>query len=830
LFQNNNNAVVKKLTKRMVHTNKSRNIYVIAAITLTALLITFVFSIGMSFLKSYKIQQVRLMGTKAHAAVTRVTNNQIKKLKSLDYVKIVGLQSYVAGVKNTSKMKNISASLYWYDKTEWEQFRVPTNTNVVGNYPKKYNEIMVPLWMLENMGVKNLAVGMKIPLDFFIETEGNNKLKSQTFVLSGYFKDYVNIRSGNIDVMLVSKEFAEKNGMSVKEDGAASVIYKDSKNINKYNKQLAKDLSITGNQKIKISPIYDETSNEDLPYTILAFGIIICFIMFTGYLLIYNVLYISISKDTRFYGLLKTIGTTPRQLSNIVKGQALRLSAVGIPLGLIFGAILSFLAVPMALSTVNLDTGVEISFNPLIFIGGAFFALITTLIGAYKPAKIAGKITPIESMNYTGINLKGKIKRSVNGGKLYKMAWRNVFRNRKRALIVFISLFLGITTFMTVTCLISSMNMDNFIASYVENDFTLENNTLGIGTTGEKKQKFNKDFLKKIKSIEGITALHTTSLEGMHMKYSPEQFGKHVKWFMKRFNIKENTTEKNIQQTFWGYVIGIDSSYIEEFNKSRKKPIDVEAFEKGQLALIGTDNPENYSNVDKMDVTIESTKTNFEVHLGGFIPWGFQYAGGGMAPNIYMSNKALEKLVDNPFVYKVNIDVEDNFEKQALEKIKSLTDNDHEITRISKIEQQEMMHYAKMTMYILGGGVALILALIGMLNFVNVMSTGIMVRRHEFAIMESMGMTKKQMRKMLRFEGVVYAGITTVLVGSFGNVITFGLFKLFQQQADYAVFSYPYLQLLCSIIIIFFICVITPEIQYRVSTRSSVVERLREIE
>ncbi|APM40660.1 ABC transporter permease [Clostridium kluyveri] len=829
MFQNNNNAVVKKLTKRMVHTNKSRNIYVIAAVTLTALLITFIFSIGMSFLKSYKIQQVRLMGTEAHAAVTRVTDDQIKKLKSLDYVKIVGLQSYVAGVKNTSKMKNMSASLYWYDKTEWEQFRVPTNTNVVGNYPKKYNEIMVPLWMLENMGVKNPTIGMKMPLDFSVNTE-DNKFESQTFVLSGYFKDYVNIRSGNTDVMLVSKEFAEKNGMSVKENGAASVIYKDSKNINKYNKQLVKDLSIAGNQKIKTSPIYDETNNEDLPYTLLAFGIIICFIMFTGYLLIYNVLYISISKDTRFYGLLKTIGTTPRQLSNIVKGQALRLSAVGIPLGLVFGAILSFLAVPMALSTVDLDTGVEISFNPLIFIGGAFFALITTLIGAYKPAKIAGKITPIESMNYTGINLKGKIKRSVDGGKLYKMAWRNIFRNRKRAFIVFISLFLGITTFMTVTCLISSMNMDNFIASYVKNDFILENNTLSIGTTGEKKQKFNKDFFKKIKSIEGITALHTTSLEGMHMKYSPEQFEKHVKWFMKRFNIKENTTEKNIQQVFFGYIIGIDSSYIEEFNKGRKKPIDVEAFERGEFALIGTDNPEIYSGVNEMDVTIESTKTSLKIPLGGFIPWGFQYAGGGMAPNIYMSNKALEKLAANPFVYKVNIDVEDNFEKQALEKIKSLTDNDHEITRISKIEQQEMMHDAKITMYILGGGVTLILALIGVLNFVNVMSTGIMVRRHEFAIMESLGMTKKQMRKMLRFEGILYAGMTTVLVGLFGSVITFGLFKLFQQQADYAVFSYPYLQLLCSIIIIFFICVITPEIQYRVSTRCSVVERLREIE
>lgn len=112
----------------MVRTNKSRNVYVIAAITLTTLLIVFIFSIGMSFLKSYKVQQIRLMGSKAHVLVTKVTENQVKKLKSLDYVKNVGLMSYVTGVKNTSKMKNMSAALYWYDKSEWEQFRIPANT------------------------------------------------------------------------------------------------------------------------------------------------------------------------------------------------------------------------------------------------------------------------------------------------------------------------------------------------------------------------------------------------------------------------------------------------------------------------------------------------------------------------------------------------------------------------------------------------------------------------------------------------------------------------------------------------------------------------------
>lgn len=79
---------------------------------------------------------------------------------------------------------------------------------------------------------------------------------------------------------------------------------------------------------------------------------------------------------------------------------------------------------------------------------------------------------------------------------------------------------------------------------------------------------------------------------------------------------------------------------------------------------------------------------------------------------IFIYQIKLLKISRESFIYKINIDVEKNFQKQVLGKIKSLTDKDNEITRISKIEQQEMMHDAKMAMYILGGGVAMILALI----------------------------------------------------------------------------------------------------------------------
>jgi putative ABC transport system permease protein len=601
--------------------------YIIAAIMLTAMLITSVFSVGMSYMKSLEMQQIRLMGTTAHVAVPYPTDEQIQKLKKLPYVKTVGLQHDVALVEITPEMGNMTLSLHWYDKTEWEKLRVPAISDIAGRYPENYNEIMVPCWILKNMGIDDPQIGMEIPLGFYTDDD-RITAKKETFVLSGYCTEYYYIRSGNIGSIYVSEEFAQKSGRSVQSDGAASVAYQDDRNIERYNKQLEKDLALNKNQKIKTVPMY-ETDMSDAIAAVIAFAAVIIFLMLTGYLLIYNVFYISVSKDVRVYGLLKTIGTTPRQLKRIVIGQALCLCAAGIPLGLAIGATLSFAAVPMALSMFDLETGAEVSFNPVIFIGAAFFAMLTAMTGAAKSARIASKISPVEALRFTQAHTTGKCKRSTDGGKPLRMAWRNMFRERKRAFIVLLSLFLGISVFMTTTTLISGMDTDNYVSSYVQSDFILGNNTLdAIGNAMGKtaKQKFDGPFLEKLSDIDGITDLRITTMEKMSMKYDDAKFEKHMDWFRERLDIKEELTDEQIQNNFWGFIIGIDARYVEEFNKKGGARIDIDAFTRGDIALIGTDDPSLYSDVDKMDVVVTSSDAHISIALGGFVPFGFQYA------------------------------------------------------------------------------------------------------------------------------------------------------------------------------------------------------------
>ena len=131
--------------------------------------------------------------------------------------------------------------------------------------------------------------------------------------------------------MLVSDQFAEKYSSSTNSK-TYSIKYKDSNNLGQQNKKLAKKLKLSETQEIKTTL---RESKQSVTTLILGIGMFLAIILISGGLLIYNVLYISIANDIRFYGLLKALGTTKRQLRKIIFNQSILLSVIGIPIGLI---------------------------------------------------------------------------------------------------------------------------------------------------------------------------------------------------------------------------------------------------------------------------------------------------------------------------------------------------------------------------------------------------------------------------------------------------------------------------------------------------------------
>ena len=137
---------------------------------------------------------------------------------------------------------------------------------------------------------------------------------------------------------------------------------------------------------------------------------------------------------------------------------------------------------------------------------------------------------------------------------------------------------------------------------------------------------------------------------------------------------------------------------------------------------------------------------------------------------------------------------------------------------LGKTEQFNQMTYAE---NLTGNGIALLLIVTGLINFVNVMLTGVVARKNEFAIMESIGTSKKQIQKILTLEGGIYAL-------TFGNAFLLLVADAVPHIADYAEFEYPFTLVICLIFVIFIICLSVPAIVYHAVSKETVIERLHD--
>ena len=207
---------------------------------------------------------------------------------------------------------------------------------------------------------------------------------------------------------------------------------------------------------------------------------------------------------------MKTLGTTQKQIKSLVKNQAVKFACIGIPIGIVLATAVSFGIVPFVLNE-GFEQGksmmdAEVFFHPSIYILSILFSAVTVWIACNAPAKAAAKISPIEALKFQNFApKKTKSRNSTNGGKLHVMAFHNVFRDKKRAILVFMSLFMGITMILGVNGVISSMSAENFIKEYM--DYNFEYNDIQFEQPEQLNKEvpqFDEHFVEQIKQIDGV--------------------------------------------------------------------------------------------------------------------------------------------------------------------------------------------------------------------------------------------------------------------------------------------------------------------------------------
>lgn len=852
MHANRNEKAVKRVERGMMKANHIRNLFVVFAIILTTFMITTVFSLGINYTENMKLMQVRTAGTTADVSLAMPTKAQEQQIQDLEYVKTVGTQYMVGSVaEKNDEGRELSIALQYYDKTEWEEHYQEAIKDLEGKYPSEENEIMLSEDALSQLGITEPKLNMEVPLSYY----DKNGEQERTFTLSGWFHSYTGTGMG-----FVSETYCKNAGYTMAEDGVLSLSLKKMPDD---FMRIQRDVKLNENQSFSGAVSMKSSSGSVIAMVIL----LVFFIIGSGYLLIYNVLYISISKDTRFYGLMKTMGTTQAQIKSLVKSQAVKFACIGIPIGILLATVVSFGIVPFVLNQ-GFEEGksmmdAEVFFHPLIYILSILFSAITVWIACNAPAKAAAKISPVEALKFQNFAPKKmKSRNSTNGGKLHVMAFHNVFRDKKRAILVFMSLFMGITMILGVNGVIRSMNAENFIKATMDYHFEYSDIQLEQPEQLNKEvPQFDEHFVEQIKQIDGIKNVDICKTVWAGIDFDEAALAAFMKIKYEDSGYKaQGKSYEQMLTALRGYAdAGEYGCYIttlnneealEEYNANHPdKPIDIEAFKRGETAISGTDNDYYTPNAalvgNKLTLTADSTDGKATDFL---IDGAFRYddyedrltQGIGrrknieIVPNIiFVSEAGMERLTKEPIISAIGVDIKDfnDLERidSELQTINStLTTSEWQFK--SAVNQKELFNQTFYSMNLLGNGAAVLLIVIGLVNFVNVMLTGVVARKNEFAIMESIGTTKKQIRKILTLEGGIYALISTLLIMTFGNAFLLLVADAVPHIANYAVFEYPIVLVIGLIAAIFVICLSVPAIVYKAISDETVIERLRNFE
>ena len=440
---NQNQQVLGMLAREFGKWNRGRNRILMSAVTLCIVTLTMVFGIASGKTKAEYIKAVRAEGTTASVRIEHADNGIYQKIEDLSYVKESG-RSISVGEATVSE-KHV-CNLEVLDTSAWNKLVSPAYTEIHGHYPEKKRELMLSAKSLQQLGIEKPKQGMKLSLTVQI---GLFQTAQETFLLSGWYTDYTDSQAA---VGYVSEEKGKEWGYDLQETSDILLAQTDGMEWQKTEERLYRDL---GGKELKITAdntfAYEAINRLTGGYELAVCGALV--ILFGMFLLIYNVMKISMNRDIQQMGLLYTIGTTKRQIKRIYFRQILTVLLPGVLLGSLFSGMILHLLIPEILGSRYLNgyggSGEFQVFSPAILLAAVGFAMILTLGTAWLVIRHVVSTSCVESSTAIyGIRQPSKrkvnLKKRTKTGEIGYMAWQNVRRYKGRFLLTVISLFLGV--------------------------------------------------------------------------------------------------------------------------------------------------------------------------------------------------------------------------------------------------------------------------------------------------------------------------------------------------------------------------------------------------
>ena len=890
-----NKSCIRRIGFRHMNSAPARNLIAILAIALTSILFTAIFTVASSVLYNFEMANFRQVGGYAHGVFKRLTAEQVDELKDDPLIRQYGIR-HILGVAMDEPFLKSQVEISYEDA---QQAAFSYIEPIEGGLPKEgTNEAATDTKVLALLGVP-ARLGEEFTLSFVVD----GVKTTETFTLCGYWEydeaspandvllpdsrvneildrldiPYADGMTGmyDMDVMFRNASHIEENLITVLHNHGYEVADDDaSSNID----QGSHYISIGINWGYLGAQLYGTVDF----FTAAALVLVLLIIIFTGYLIIYNVFQISVSNDIRFYGLLKTIGTTGGQMKRIVRMQALFLSIVGIPIGLIVGYGIGALMLPLAMSETAL-THTKLSANPLIFTASALFSLITVTISCRKPGRMAAKVSPIEAIRYSeGTSPRRKTRRTMHGASLTSMALANLGRNRKRTAVTMLSLsfaalLLNITVtftggfdmekYVSLKCVtdfhVASASYYTPLTRYTENipvpESLIEQIQAQGGITGDGRtygqmgfthvtqasipdEPFREMFSWELSLIEDETEQeavidnhrneHGQIMESMKL-YGMEPF------CLDKLQVVDGDLSKLYGEGNYIAAVYDEDDYgspeldthwakVGDTVTVRYEEIEWYNPDTGEIVKNPIDSARHNNPVDERVLTFHDEE--YEIVATVTVPGSMTYQSFGTFDYVLNSETYKKDSGMDAVMYYV-FDMEEDAIPAMEEFLTGYTNGAG--TQFDFESRQKTIDdfYSMQNTYLIAGSVlSFIVGLIGVLNFLNTILTGILTRHREFAVLQSVGMTGRQLKEMLIAEGILYAVITIVL--TFILIVATAPFVSSVLNASFWFFTYRFTALPAVAMMPFFLLLgaLAPLVTYRFASGKSIVERLREAE
>ena len=776
--------MITLLAKSRLRYHRSRTILTIIAVTLTT---TLLMALGTSAIGLLDFNRQQASETSnVHATLMQLTRQQVDMLQH--HVDVEALEiSEIAATVEYGKMNGFLTC-----SSEIKSgIRYGVGNLIRGRRPEAANEICGPAAFFERMGVQP-DIGEKVTISF--RPQGEGRIQTRQFVITGLVSQRDASDAGISDSRIVySASVSEKlidewippddrsYNAAIRVYGETELNYDE---ISRKIEGVAKDIGC-GEQDTRLNQEYLYTMTDPGTETIqIVGGIALLIVVFSG-LVIYSIYYVSVITDVQEIGKLKALGASRRQVKGLLLREGLFVSGISIPVGLLLGFFIPYFLLPVVMekgaeNTVTAFSVERISmFSLPVLLLVAGVSLLTVYLSLLKPMRMASRISPVEAIRYQESSRGGKLRKGNSHVDVLRLSWANLTRNKRRTVVTMITMGLSCVLLMSLAGVLNSMRADDIASRELEeSDFKLsldyalndqeypENNLENL----QQQDLLSDGLVEQIEAMDGVERVRRVYEIPAGSQYASELFekGQHIT-VSPLTEEKAETYEQDVKRGVLDYG---------EMSASQGALFTSDVFWDDYGLKLGDEIPLTlYDGDRKIPVVI---RIQASVDDGG-------------AATLLIPQKTWDRLkLERNSTTQLYIDVEQDRYEEVKTAMQGIEDSSQFFQLYSRDEETKIgamaVNLIKYPMY----AILLIIAVIGFLNLLNTMIISIVTRKRELGMLQAIGLSDRQLTRMLAGEGMVFTAGTLLASVTLGTVFGYLIFLWAKSSHFMSVTAYHY--------------------------------------